>query len=113
MWRSSCREDYAPVVVFDEIHQLRDPSRVLKVGADEFPALRILATGSSTLAAGNKFRDALTGRKRNVHLTPVLLDELPAFGVSLQQKLYQGGLPQAMLADAKQPSLYREWKTTT
>lgn len=61
----------ASIVVFDEVHQLRDPSRVLKVGADEFPALRILATGSSTLAASQKFRDALTGRKRSVHLTPV------------------------------------------
>ena len=25
-----------PVVVFDEIHQLRDPARVLKIGADGF-----------------------------------------------------------------------------
>ncbi len=40
-----------PMVVFDEIHQLRDPSRVLKIGADAFPRLKILATGSSTLAA--------------------------------------------------------------
>src|SRR5262245_45784672 len=58
-----------PVVVFDEIHQLRDPARVLKIGADLFPNLRILATGSSTLAASRKFRDTLTGRKRVVHLT--------------------------------------------
>ena len=28
-----------PVVVFDEIHQLRDPARVLKIGADGFPQL--------------------------------------------------------------------------
>ena len=58
-----------PVVVFDEIHQLRDPARVLKSGADVFPKLKILATGSSTLAASKKFRDTLTGRKRLVHLT--------------------------------------------
>ena len=38
-------------VVFDEVHQLPDPSRLLKIGADEFPRLKILATGSSTLAA--------------------------------------------------------------
>ncbi len=63
-----------PVVVFDEIHQLRDPARVLKVGADEFPKLKILATGSSTLAASKKFRDTLAGRKRLVHLVPVLMD---------------------------------------
>jgi predicted AAA+ superfamily ATPase len=50
-----------PVVVFDEIHKLRDPARLLKIGADGFPKLKILATGSSTLAAGRKFRDTLTG----------------------------------------------------
>ena len=46
----------------DEVHQLADPSRLLKIGADEFPKLKILATGSSTLAATQKFRDSLTGR---------------------------------------------------
>ena len=47
-----------PMVIFDEIHQLRDPARLLKIGADLFPNLKILATGSSTLAASSKFRDA-------------------------------------------------------
>src|SRR5580658_6870694 len=61
-----------PIVIFDEIHQLSDPSRVLKIAADEFPKLRVLATGSSTLAASRKFRDTLAGRKRLVHLVPVL-----------------------------------------
>ena len=98
-----------PVVVFDEIHQLADPARVLKIGADGYPNLRILATGSSTLAAGRKFSDTLTGRKRQIHLTPVLWDELPAFGVTLQQRLLHGGLPSALLAPVKRPGLYREW----
>jgi len=98
------------VVVFDEIHQLRDPARVLKVGADEFPKLKILATGSSTLAASKKFRDTLTGRKRLVHLVPVMLEELPAFGgATLPRRLLHGGLPPALLAEAKKPSFYREW----
>ena len=99
-----------PVVVFDEIHQLRDPARLLKIGADIFPKLKILATGSSTLAASRKFRDTLTGRKRLVHLPPVLFEELPAFGgVALGKRLLYGGLPPALLAQAKQPSFYREW----
>jgi predicted AAA+ superfamily ATPase len=98
-----------PVVVFDEIHQLRDPARVLKIGADAFPKLKILATGSSTLAASKKFRDTLTGRKRLVHLTPVLWDELESFGVPLEQRLSHGGLPPALLANSKKPAFYREW----
>jgi len=106
MFFRSCTK---PVVVFDEVHQLHDPTRLLKIGADVFPKLRILATGSSTLAASRKFRDTLTGRKRTVHLVPVTLDELPAFGVPLPKRLFHGGLPAALLADAKRPALYREW----
>jgi predicted AAA+ superfamily ATPase len=98
-----------PVVVFDEIHQLRDPSRVLKIGADLFPKLRILATGSSTLAASKKFRDTLTGRKRQIHLPPVLATELEAFGATLPKRLLHGGLPPALLAPKKLPAFYREW----
>jgi hypothetical protein len=82
-----------PIVVFDEIHQLRDPTRLLKVAADVFPKLKVLATGSSTLAASKKFRDTLTGRKRAVHLVPVLWTELSAFGATLDQRLFLGGLP--------------------
>jgi predicted AAA+ superfamily ATPase len=98
-----------PVVIFDEIHQLKDPSRILKIAADEFPKLRVLATGSSTLAASRKFRDTLTGRKRLLHLVPVLGGEIAAFGANLEKRLYHGGLPPALLADTKQPSFYREW----
>ena len=98
-----------PVVVFDEIHQLRDPTRLLKIGADVFPKLKILASGSSTLAASKKFRDTLTGRKRAVHLAPVLWTELTAFGVTLDERLFLGGLPPALLAGTKKPAFYREW----
>lgn len=99
-----------PVVIFDEIHQLQDPSRLLKVGADLFPKLKILATGSSTLAASKKFRDTLTGRKRLVHLLPVFWTELEMFSCKdVSRRLFQGGLPPALLSDSKNPSFYREW----
>jgi len=99
-----------PVVVFDEIHQLPDPSKLLKIAADEFPRLRVLATGSSTLAATAKFRDSLTGRKRVVHLQPVLASELAAFGITdLRRRLLHGGLPPALLNDQHEPEFYAEW----
>ncbi|MDP2865826.1 MAG: ATP-binding protein [Elusimicrobiota bacterium] len=99
-----------PLVIFDEIHQLKDPSRLLKIGADMFPGLKLLATGSSTLAAGKKFTDTLTGRKRQVHLAPVLYPELGIFNKSsLSRRLLHGGLPPALLAKEKDPSFYREW----
>jgi predicted AAA+ superfamily ATPase len=97
-------------VVLDEIHQLPDPSRVLKIAADEFPSLRVLATGSSTLAATGKFRDSLAGRKRVVHLLPILASELTAFGVTdLRHRLLRGGLPAALLDAEHSPDRYAEW----
>jgi len=100
----------SPTVIFDEIHQLGDPSRILKIGADAYPHLRILATGSSTLAASAKFRDTLTGRKRTIHMLPVLAEELHTFGIAdIQTRLLRGGLPDALLADVLDESLYSEW----
>jgi predicted AAA+ superfamily ATPase len=100
----------SPMVVLDEVHQLADPSRVLKIAADGFPKLKVLATGSSTLAATQKFRDSLTGRKRTVELVPVLAEELPAFGVKdLRDRLLRGGLPPALLATERRQEFYSEW----
>ena len=97
-------------VVLDEVHQLPDPSRLLKIGADGFPKLKILATGSSTLAATRKFRDSLTGRKRVVEFVPVLHEELPAFGVvDVRERLLRGGLPPALLGAEHNPEFYGEW----
>jgi len=99
-----------PLVVFDEVHQLADPSRLLKIGADAFPRLKILATGSSTLAATQKFRDSLAGRKRVVELVPVLFQELPAFGISdLGDRLRLGGLPPVLLAAQEPAGFFAEW----
>ncbi|GDX81553.1 hypothetical protein LBMAG42_33640 [Deltaproteobacteria bacterium] len=98
------------LLVLDEVHQLADPSRLLKIAADERPDLRVVATGSSTLAATTKFKDSLSGRKRAVHLLPVLASELPAFGIAdVNRRLLHGGLPDALLADRPPADFYAEW----
>lgn len=99
------------VIVLDEVHRLGDPSRALKIAADAFPRLRILATGSSTLAATRKFRDALTGRKTVLVLTPVLWTECEeAFGIrDLDRRLLHGGLPEALLARDRDDAFFAEW----
>lgn len=101
----------ASLIIFDEIHRLSDPSLVLKIGADEFPDIRILATGSSTLAATKKFRDSLTGRKIQLFLSPVLWSECQkAFNVNeLDERLILGGLPGFLLSGINSPELYAEW----
>ena len=99
------------VVVLDEVHRLADPSLPLKIAADEYPHLKILATGSSTLAATGKFRDSLTGRKRLVQLGPVLWEECAEpFGTpDFDRRLLHGGLPEALLAETKSRDSCAEW----
>ncbi len=97
------------IIIFDEIHQLTNPTSVLKIASDEFPSLRILATGSSTLVASQKFKDSLTGRKRNIHFLPVLVSETDAFGASIDKRILNGGLPPALLSDSLNSEFYSEW----
>jgi predicted AAA+ superfamily ATPase len=98
-------------IVLDEIHRLEDPGRLLKIAADVYPHLRVLATGSSTLAATRKFRDSLTGRKVSIHLPPVPWTEclLDAGITDLRHRLLHGGLPQQLLAKQRDPEFYSEW----
>jgi predicted AAA+ superfamily ATPase len=99
------------VVIFDEIHRLEDPSRILKIAADAYPHLRILATGSSTLAATRKFRDSLTGRKQTIYLPPVLWREcIDDFEMKdLDHRLLHGGLPEPLLSATKDAAFFSEW----
>lgn len=97
-------------LVVDEIHRLANPSELLKVASDHYPDTRIVATGSSTLGAGARFRDTLTGRKRTVHLRPVLWQELPAFDCqSLEKRLLHGGLPENLQRESRDESEFSEW----
>ncbi len=104
-------QDKNCILILDEVHRLDDPSRLLKIAADEYPQLKILATGSSTLSATRKFRDSLTGRKRAIHLCPVLWEECNnPFGVNdLDRRFLHGGLPEPLLADRKSPVFFNEW----
>ena len=97
-------------IVLDEIHRLTNPSEVLKIAADHYPNIQIIATGSSTLGASEKFRDTLTGRKRTVWLTPMTLADSRAFQQdNLTHRLQRGGLPPFFLADSLPESDYQEW----
>lgn len=86
-------------MALDEIHRLLRPAEVLKIAADYFPDVRVIATGSSTLAAKAKFSDTLTGRRFSLWLTPMMSRDLEDFGApSLGKRLWYGGLPPYFLA---------------
>src|SRR5438093_7578573 len=74
-------------VVLDEVQRLPDPSELLKIAADHFADVRLIATGSSTMQATAKFRDSLTGRKEEVWLTPMIEADRESAGGSLTERL--------------------------
>ena len=98
-------------VVLDEVHRLANPSELLKIAADHFPDVRVLATGSSTLGASRRFRDTLTGRKAELWLTPMMSADLADFGEKggLDRRLLRGGLPPFYLSDETPDRDVQEW----
>ncbi len=97
-------------VVLDEIHRLAHPSELLKIAADHYPDIRILATGSSTLGASVKFQDTLTGRKAELWLTPMIAADMDDFGNrNLSHRLLHGGLPPFFLAQSLPERDFQEW----
>jgi len=97
-------------VVIDEVHRLQNPSELLKIAADHFPEVKIIATGSSTLGASRKFRDTLTGRKFSIWLTPMNWFDLRDFkNLNLKHRLFRGGLPPFFMADGIMQSEFQEW----
>jgi hypothetical protein len=97
-------------LVLDEIHRLMNPSEILKIAADHYPDIKIIATGSSTLGASSRFRDTLTGRKREVWLAPMMSSDLDDFDLpDLERRLWRGGLPPFFLADENPDGEFQEW----
>jgi hypothetical protein len=97
-------------VVLDEIHRLGNPTELLKIAADHYRHVHIVATGSSTLGASRRFRDTLTGRKQDIWLTPMCLPDLAdAKLTNLEHRLLRGGLPPFLLERAVKEREFQEW----
>jgi len=97
-------------IILDEIHRLGNPSEILKIAADHYPDIRVLATGSSTLGASAKFRDTLTGRKVELWLTPMISEDLKCFcRTELKHRFLYGGLPPFFLSKEFPEREFQEW----
>ena len=98
-------------IVLDEVHRAEDPAGLLKIGADAWPEVRILATGSSTLYASRRFRDSLAGRKWPIRFAPVLWRECADWlgAADLDRRLLHGGFPEQLLASAPDALWFEEW----
>ncbi len=67
------------MVVIDEFHLLPDPVPFVKLAVDHHPGLKLLLTGSSSLAFLKGFRDSLIGRTVEFHLFPLSFREFLVF----------------------------------
>ena len=98
------------LVVLDEIHRYDNASELLKIAADHYPSVQIVATGSSTLGASKKFRDTLAGRKAELWLTPMNSFDSRDFGMpDLGHRFLNGGLPPFFLAEELPERDFQEW----
>jgi len=97
-------------VVLDEIHRLPNPSELLKIAADHYRDIKVIATGSSTLGASSKFSDTLAGRKRDIWLTPMCIRDLEDAKLpDLRRRLLRGGLPPFFLPQRLDERDFQEW----
>ena len=64
------------LVVLDEAQTIPDIGQTLKIMADEFPNVQIIATGSSSFDLAQKIAEPMTGRVRQYLLLPFSLAEL-------------------------------------
>ena len=97
-------------VILDEIHRLGNPSEMLKIAADHYPDIKVIATGSSRLSASAKFKDTVAGRKTNFWLTPMISSDLREFGKdNLPFRLLRGGMPPFFLEKELPEQDFQEW----
>jgi len=66
------------VIMIDEVQYLNDPSHFLKYLADFEPTLKLIVTGSTSLAI-KRFKDGMTGRKKTFTLFPLDFQEFLLF----------------------------------
>jgi len=64
------------LIILDEAQRIKNIGLVLKILHDEFPNLRVIATGSSSFDLSNQINEPLTGRKIIYHLYPLTFPEL-------------------------------------
>lgn len=66
------------LLIVDEAQRLDNPGLTVKIIHDNFPNIRVVATGSSSLDLQNKMSDPLTGRMFEFNLFPLSLTEVLA-----------------------------------
>ncbi|KKP77797.1 MAG: hypothetical protein UR78_C0029G0001 [Candidatus Moranbacteria bacterium GW2011_GWF2_35_39] len=74
----------AKIVILDEAQRIKNIGLTLKLMADNFPEIQIIATGSSSFDLSSKIAEPLTGRKNEFFLYPFSYSELKAIYSELE-----------------------------
>jgi predicted AAA+ superfamily ATPase len=99
------------LVAIDEAQQIQDIGTGLKILVDHLPALRIIATGSSSFDLAGAIGEPLTGRKRTLTLFPISQMELKRKFNSydlrqrLEEYLVYGSYPEMVMADGRKEKI--------
>jgi uncharacterized protein len=99
------------LVAIDEAQQIPDIGMGLKILVDHLPALRIIATGSSSFDLAGAIGEPLTGRKRTLTLFPISQMELKQKFNSydlrqrLEDYLVYGSYPETVMADGRKEKI--------
>lgn len=68
----------AKLVILDEAQRVQDIGLTIKLLVDTYPAMQVIATGSSSFELSNRIREPLTGRAYEFQLHPFSVGELMA-----------------------------------
>lgn len=102
------------LVIIDEAQRVRNIGLTLKLIADNFPEVQVVATGSSSFDLSNKISEPLTGRKLEFHLHPFSLEELKGvyneieINRLLEQRLIFGMYPEIVMSESSPEKKIKE-----
>lgn len=106
------------LVVIDEAQRVKNIGLTLKLIADNFPKIQIIATGSSSFELSGKIAEPLTGRKIEFFLYPFSVEELTQVYSRLEtnrllaERLVFGMYPGVTFAGADREERVRELATS-
>lgn len=102
------------LIVIDEAQRVTDIGLTLKIIADNFPDIQIIATGSSSFELSNSIIEPLTGRKFEFHLYSLSIRELSSKYTLLElkrlveERVIMGMYPEVVMSDKFSESILRE-----
>jgi len=99
------------LIVIDEAQRVPEIGMGLKIIVDQYPNVRVVATGSSSFDLVNTIGEPLTGRKRTLNVYPLAQMELKNFlsgaqlGWNLADYLVLGSYPQVLTAKTREDKI--------